>query len=753
MAMFDEAASADGSEPQLQLAIWPMAPPLSPDRKRMRLDEECINTWEPSYIGEMFEEDKPDLIGDSPEILLKRDTAKSSTDRAIARLDAELAAKGYHPSEAIAGGLRVLALVVAMSVKFDAANDRLMAQIIYVCVGANLRAHPEGVHEYENGAWRPTEVLPDWVSDRIEVFLSVCCRVCCKLSEHDIDRSFEAVIGFIAGQPQAELDVPTTSRSFTGQNSWASTAGIAIERCSSRFTSMEKAEVVLNAFVYYFKEEQCPATSMINFVDCTLRLDAHGNIFRIPKSPTNNVYFHVDMELKFRAPDSEIMRFRRAFTCTFAGNEQGRHADSCSDALSWHGCLYPHVILVYSGSGGDGKSLRTILRANVMGSSHGFLSSSCFTIPEEFRKQGGQVAHKKAVTLQECSGGTLLLEPEVKGWSAGDRKPCRPNYGKRTEYYRWDRTAKYWEMNLIVPAIHGNPAEVDLLESWWRRFLVVDFASKYVADVPSVDIDNKVFLSDPSLREFFESGLAKFIFVHEFLFPFMKRYNQAHCYSYLDKPPPELLERAKQFTQKMANGGFNAYITPVARDEAVEGLYEMAMQISADERLLRDLHAEMDERHVYLKTHVINKHKSIPGTCLASTKGKETKIDHVHRAIATNPWIFKWEPREKGFRKLGMNMEKFEDAIGPNSGGVFGTSEEWGNIWSFMNRGMTDGEVNDDLEDAFAVAGNQDAVTVREHTHKPTSTPQELGVSTSLKTTSIASNLRPHRLNISETGG
>ena len=75
------------------------------------------------------------------------------------------------------------------------------------------------------------------------------------------------------------------------------------------------------------------------------------------------------------------------------------------------------MIFVLTGPGGDGKSLLTLSRSNLFRDSHAFLSPSCFSVLEEFRKQGGQVAHMRAVTVQECHGGSELIE-DVFGLAA-----------------------------------------------------------------------------------------------------------------------------------------------------------------------------------------------------------------------------------------------------------------------------------------------------------------------------------------------
>eukprot|EP00973_Karenia_brevis_P012087 1640705-Karenia_brevis.AAC.1 len=67
----------------------------------------------------------------------------------------------------------------------------------------------------------------------------------------------------------------------------------------------------------------------------------------------------------------------------------------------------------------------------------------------------------------------------------------RPNYGTDTVYYAWDRCAKFWEMNLIVPCIHGDASKPKTLESWTRRLIVIEMGSSFVATDADVDLNSR----------------------------------------------------------------------------------------------------------------------------------------------------------------------------------------------------------------------------------------------------------------------
>ena len=106
------------------------------------------------------------------------------------------------------------------------------------------------------------------------------------------------------------------------------------------------------------------------------------------------------------------------------------------------------------------------------------------------------------------------MEDIFKKWVSGDLLETRPNYGIETVYYAWDKCAKFWEMNLIAPCIHGDPSTIKTLESWTRRILVIELHSSFVATQDEIDVDAKLFKGDANLRTFFQSGDAAYIYLN-----------------------------------------------------------------------------------------------------------------------------------------------------------------------------------------------------------------------------------------------
>ena len=130
------------------------------------------------------------------------------------------------------------------------------------------------------------------------------------------------------------------------------------------------------------------------------------------------------MSLCFRASDKTIERLRVVLATTYASGEDARDIDTAMEALGWMGLSTPPVQVLLKASGGNGKSARTVLRDNCFGSYHATISPTVFQTPDEFRIQGKQFAHARALTVQECEPGKPLNEEVWKRFCSGERLAC-----------------------------------------------------------------------------------------------------------------------------------------------------------------------------------------------------------------------------------------------------------------------------------------------------------------------------------------
>lgn len=274
------------------------------------------------------------------------------------------------------------------------------------------------------------------------------------------------------------------------------------------------------------------------------------------------------------------------------------------------------------------------------------------------------------------------MEEEIfKKFGSGEELPARPNYGETTEYFSWPFTAKFWEVNFALPAIRGDAHDVNALKSWWRRRNVVRLESQYSSNPELLSTTNRVFEEDLTLSPFLESPIARFVYMHHHLLPFIQRFSPEDCATPIARPGDDTLDRTQSFVQQMANGG----LRPVS--QTANG----SDQRRGDaETILALIHGATPDG-ARLKPYVFQQlHATIlAGTRERSAKNKKFNLEHLDEQIELFPYLFRKMSLSSVYQKLQINLEKFYTCMAQHSNAVgkFGRFEDWGETWADMDRG------------------------------------------------------------------
>ena len=245
----------------------------------------------------------------------------------------------------------------------------------------------------------------------------------------------------------------------------------------------------------------------------------------------------------------------RVFLCTtFAGNPEGRNIDMAGVAMILYNVVVPQIAEVLIGDGSNAKSALAVLRSNVLGKHHAFVSSEVLQRPDEFRKQGKHFASCRALTLQENHAGEPWIEDLVKRFIGGEFIACRALFGKVTELYFWRMALKVLEWNRTFPSIRGDWRNIMSLRSFWRRLIVIEMASVFTGDHSQINIAGRVF-GEKDLSEFLESPLARLIYFRTYLIPFIQRHSAEDCRAMLKNPSQRITDATLRVVVQMANGG------------------------------------------------------------------------------------------------------------------------------------------------------------------------------------------------------
>ena len=165
-----------------------------------------LDAWEDPQFTELF--DQAVELNINPDIVESCTTIKESTDSVMDDITALLNAMDPPPSEDFMRAAKVVALQLTSPVVWDSRSNILVAKLLYIVGGSQLRAHTSGLYEYTNGAFVRRQALPEWVIEESERALNHAAAMMAHLRSLSVDRSWELVFEQLGQAPWATLFEP-----------------------------------------------------------------------------------------------------------------------------------------------------------------------------------------------------------------------------------------------------------------------------------------------------------------------------------------------------------------------------------------------------------------------------------------------------------------------------------------------------------------------------------------------------------------
>ena len=227
-------------------------------------------------------------------------------------------------------------------------------------------------------------------------------------------------------------------------------------------------------------------------------------------------------------------------------------------------------------------------------------------------------------------------------------------------------------MNLITPSIKGNSNDVGRMKSWTRRLAVIELGSSYTTNEELLDVENRVFLEDPTLGSFLGGAAARLIYTKNFLLPFIRETTAEECGRILNDPPQTVQDATTEFVRKMAAGG--------TRDQ--ESLILVPGEdppVTEAQETLKMVHSKTPVGNV-VREYQIRRVAELPGTTYKSKKGKKSKWEVFQELTGKFTHYFK-VTSDTSARKLDIDVAKFEDIMALRGVAKFGGGyEHWGSL-------------------------------------------------------------------------
>ena len=152
-----------------------------------------------------------------------------------------------------------------------------MTKLLGTMLGDVLKAHPDGVYYYLNGAWVRVEEIPEFLLRSMEVVLVKARALYKVVMESNAARDWAEVFGVFQNQVIGKNPKPACDFEFSAKH-WAACAGKAVKFIPSRFTAGARGKALIDSFGAWYQTEMDRGKALVNFQDATLRLRMDGQV-------------------------------------------------------------------------------------------------------------------------------------------------------------------------------------------------------------------------------------------------------------------------------------------------------------------------------------------------------------------------------------------------------------------------------------------------------------------------------------------
>ena len=424
-----------------------------------------------------------------------------------------------------------------------------------------------------------------------------------------------------------------------------------------------------------------PASSGVCFLD--VFLDAQWNV--APKSRDNNCYLKLNYNYVFETamrddPELDLEDIRRRLRLflesVYFDNSHAYQLKLCFMHAAFKKVCASKMIFAI-GSGGDGKGMEAILDRALFGDlASATLDCGVFLDRAEFRKSARFAWNMATVRIQEMDQKGHFHADIWKRFVVGEDIDCRVNYGF-TSKRRFGESMKIQELNYDhIPVIEEARDRTKCCQQLQRRVACVRMGKgRFVVDPAEVDVENGIFLLIPQdeLAAFLSSPITAAIYLREYCVPFFKETSLEEALQMINDVGsihPDLQRDTLWLASRLSGG------TAPPPGEDFENVDEFNNIVVA-------AHTHTPCRRV-VKEYLIQKVESLPGA-VASSRGKRTKLSYLIEALDHSDMKLLHQVEYGCFHKLLIDWQKLQACMDlPGGRDVFGSWEEWGDIFGFL---------------------------------------------------------------------
>ena len=267
------------------------------------------NSIDPNNLPRLF-----DFGALSLDVIEEATTIKMNVDYVTSKTQDEIDTWPTPPPPEYLGAILLIGSYVHSEIQWDPKSDHVLARIVGLFAKNVLRQHSDMTVHQKQGAWQRISILPEDVHTGAEGALNKARYLLLQMMLNKVSRNWAEVFAFIKDFTEWNVNdfVPVESFEFVDDH-WTGTLAATFDQIPWRLSKAGQSNDGLDCFARWFQSPMPSLLPILAFPDVKLRYRPDGTpgqlIEQVPKDDDNDCYQFINVELHWKPPDHEALRF------------------------------------------------------------------------------------------------------------------------------------------------------------------------------------------------------------------------------------------------------------------------------------------------------------------------------------------------------------------------------------------------------------------------------------------------------------
>ena len=162
----------------------------------------------------------------------------------------------------------LVALYLDTGINWDYRSDITGTRVLATLYFSELRAHPDGIFYYANGAWKKIKEIPESILNGLEQVFNISQIYFSQLCNSGTEKAWDVVFNTLKNAKDQSL---SESNVVYGSHHWAINVGKTLKDLLARFTNTNREESILKQYGRWFQTKKPDANGKISDYDAAVR--------------------------------------------------------------------------------------------------------------------------------------------------------------------------------------------------------------------------------------------------------------------------------------------------------------------------------------------------------------------------------------------------------------------------------------------------------------------------------------------------